>query len=165
VLWLSLFAFALLILGAEELSWGQRLFNIETPQSIANSNFQGEFNLHNSKWIQSHNNAFSVYLTKLLVMYLIIVPIFLRAFPTLHRFVKKFSLPTPTLAIALTTLIAKLINNQTYKSIYGSTEVADILSLGETYESILELSLCWVAWNYMGYIRQKKSITAELKSH
>jgi hypothetical protein len=31
----------------EEISWGQRIFGIETPESIAQKNIQGEINLHN----------------------------------------------------------------------------------------------------------------------
>ncbi|MCB0393373.1 MAG: hypothetical protein KDD25_02365 [Bdellovibrionales bacterium] len=31
----------------EEISWGQRIFNISTPDSMKEMNIQGEFNLHN----------------------------------------------------------------------------------------------------------------------
>lgn len=33
--------------SGEEISWGQRIFGIETPQSIQKINIQGEINLHN----------------------------------------------------------------------------------------------------------------------
>lgn len=43
----------------EEISWGQRIFGIETPTVIANVNRQEEINIHNLDWFQgtdkSHN--------------------------------------------------------------------------------------------------------------
>jgi hypothetical protein len=45
-LWLVLAA-GLFIVAMEEISWGQRLLGIETPESIAAINVQGELTLHN----------------------------------------------------------------------------------------------------------------------
>lgn len=39
-------AFCLLI-AAEEISWGQRIFNIETPDYVSEINWQNELNIHN----------------------------------------------------------------------------------------------------------------------
>jgi hypothetical protein len=39
----------LLGVAGEEVSWGQRLLNFETPEAIAQQNRQGEINLHNSE--------------------------------------------------------------------------------------------------------------------
>ncbi len=44
----------MMFMGLEEISYGQRIFGIETPQEIASDNTQGELNLHNLsslKWI------------------------------------------------------------------------------------------------------------------
>jgi hypothetical protein len=39
---------AMFFLGfGEEISWGQRVFNFETPERVLNVNVQNEFNLHN----------------------------------------------------------------------------------------------------------------------
>jgi len=38
---------ALFVIGMEEISWGQRLFGFSTPESLAEMNWQSEFNLHN----------------------------------------------------------------------------------------------------------------------
>lgn len=48
--WFVLFVLSsvgLFILGGEEVSWGQRIFNIQTPESIAEKNYQNEITLHN----------------------------------------------------------------------------------------------------------------------
>lgn len=49
---LTLFAAAglgllLLVIGMEEISWGQRLFGFATPEGLSEANWQHEFNLHN----------------------------------------------------------------------------------------------------------------------
>lgn len=44
---LAAVAFGLLVLGMEEISWGQRIFGFATPTALASANTQGEANLHN----------------------------------------------------------------------------------------------------------------------
>ena len=52
--------------GGEEISWGQRIFNIAEPQTLAQQNTQGELNIHNlgvfenSKLLKA-DNIFSVF--------------------------------------------------------------------------------------------------------
>lgn len=52
-LYLILFA-GLLFVSIEEISWGQRIFNIETPQYLNNKNSQNEITIHNLKPVQAH---------------------------------------------------------------------------------------------------------------
>lgn len=40
-----------MLVGAEEISWGQRIFQFETPAIIAEQNRQNEINLHNSELV------------------------------------------------------------------------------------------------------------------
>lgn len=49
-LWCGL-AVALVLAAFEEISWGQRLFGVQTPELLA-SNVQHEMNLHNMPWAQ-----------------------------------------------------------------------------------------------------------------
>ena len=41
----------------EEISWGQRVFNIETPDMIAKVNLQHEINLHNFEWFEGNDRS------------------------------------------------------------------------------------------------------------
>jgi hypothetical protein len=50
VLWVGL-ALLLVLAGLEEISWGQRLFGVQTPDLFA-SNVQNEMNLHNLPLVQ-----------------------------------------------------------------------------------------------------------------
>ena len=46
-IWCAVLAVLLALIGFEEISWGQRIFGIETPEWLAERNQQGETNLHN----------------------------------------------------------------------------------------------------------------------
>ena len=48
----------MLIIGMEEISWGQQLFGFETPYSMKTMNVQGETNLHNMQALQGHSEWF-----------------------------------------------------------------------------------------------------------
>ena len=50
---LSAFSF---IIGMEEMSWGQMIFNWKTPSQLALINDQGETNLHNIEFISTHTD-------------------------------------------------------------------------------------------------------------
>ena len=50
---LSTFSF---IIGMEEMSWGQMIFNWKTPSQLALINDQGETNLHNIEFISTHTD-------------------------------------------------------------------------------------------------------------
>lgn len=46
-IFISFTAVLFLLFAMEEISWGQRIFSIETPETIKELNYQDEFNLHN----------------------------------------------------------------------------------------------------------------------
>ncbi len=47
LIFLSVFGLLLLLVGAEEIAWGQNYFNFETPESLKAINKQGETTIHN----------------------------------------------------------------------------------------------------------------------
>lgn len=53
--WCLFFAVLLFFVGGEEISWGQRIFGIVTPDTLETVNVQGEFNIHNINGI--HQNV------------------------------------------------------------------------------------------------------------
>jgi hypothetical protein len=48
-LWFILFL-GLFYIAMEEISWGQRILHIRTPEMFANINYKKEMNTHNTKW-------------------------------------------------------------------------------------------------------------------
>lgn len=87
-----------LFLGAgEEISWGQRIFGIQSPEYFKEHNTQQETNFHNlilggvriNRWI------FSFLLTAVLSLYLIVLPLLYRSKEWARRFVRFWGVPLP----------------------------------------------------------------------
>ncbi|MHB1147048.1 MAG: hypothetical protein ACYC01_05560 [Lutibacter sp.] len=81
--------------AGEEISWGQRIFNVESSQYFMENNAQGETNLHNLViWgIKINKAIFSQLLTGVLVIYLIITPFLYRKFDWVKKLANKFAVP------------------------------------------------------------------------
>ncbi|HEY9220193.1 MAG TPA: hypothetical protein VIO43_01310 [Lutibacter sp.] len=81
--------------AGEEISWGQRIFNIESSQYFIENNAQGETNLHNLVVEDTKINKliFSQLLTVVLVIYLIIAPFLYRKFDWVKKLANKFAVP------------------------------------------------------------------------
>jgi cell division protein FtsW (lipid II flippase) len=87
-----------LIFGAgEEISWGQRIFHIKSPEYFKEHNAQGETNIHNlvlggvrlNRWI------FSILLTIVLLIYIVLIPFLYRTKNWMRRFVNHWGIPLP----------------------------------------------------------------------
>ena len=84
------------IFGAgEEISWGQRIFNIESSEYFIENNAQAETNLHNLVVDGKKVNKiiFSQLLTAILVIYLIITPFLYRKFDWVKNLANLFAVP------------------------------------------------------------------------
>ncbi|MDF1518124.1 MAG: hypothetical protein P1P79_09270 [Lutibacter sp.] len=81
--------------AGEEISWGQRIFNVESSQYFIENNAQGESNLHNLVIEDTKINKliFSQLLTVVLVIYLFITPILYRKFDWVKNLANKFAVP------------------------------------------------------------------------
>lgn len=63
-------SFMFLFFGMEEISWGQRIFEWETPQSLSDLNFQNETNIHNI--LNPYFSMFYPFFNLLMCLFLII---------------------------------------------------------------------------------------------
>jgi len=92
-----LMGFVLFFGAGEEISWGQRLLGIQSPDYFKENNTQGETNFHNlvlggvriNRWI------FSFLLTAVLAVYIIIMPLLYRSKKWMQRFVTYCGIPLP----------------------------------------------------------------------
>ncbi len=102
--WLFLFTSVLLGLvlffgAGEEISWGQRILGIESPEYFKEKNLQGETNIHNlvlggvkiNRWI------FSFLLAAVLGTYLLLIPFLYRKKKWVQNFVHYWGMPLPKL--------------------------------------------------------------------
>lgn len=106
-------AAALFFFGfGEEISWGQRLFGIASPEFFLAHNGQSETNLHNLivADVSVNKLIFGKLLAILAVAYLVPLPVLYRRSPTARRWVNRHALPIPRvhhvwLALAMAAVI------------------------------------------------------------
>jgi hypothetical protein len=74
---LALYGLAFVFGAGEEVSWGQRLFGIETPEFFQERNAQGEITIHNLNWGEDHiaHTIFGNFLSIVLLTYLVVLPL------------------------------------------------------------------------------------------
>lgn len=98
ILWkLGVFLMASIFLfgAGEEISWGQRILNIESSEYFIDNNSQGETNFHNMVVDGKKVNKiiFSQLLTLVLVIYLLITPVLYRKFTSIKKMANLFAVP------------------------------------------------------------------------
>ena len=110
--------------AGEEISWGQRIFNVESSQYFIENNAQGETNLHNMVVGETKINKliFSQLLTVVLVIYLIITPFLYRKFEWIKNLANKFAVPIVqwhhTISFLTSTLLLVFISSNRKWEIY-----------------------------------------------
>jgi hypothetical protein len=106
----ALFVGSLIFLGfififgvGEELSWGQRVFGVETPEWLEKHNRQHELNVHNLMVgdISVNRVVFGTILTVMLTSYLFLLPWLAGRSTRIGRLVERLGLPLPSWMQAL----------------------------------------------------------------
>ncbi|MFN4315369.1 MAG: hypothetical protein ACK4E0_13800 [Chitinophagaceae bacterium] len=113
-------AFAALFLffaAGEEISWGQRIFGIESSEFFKENNKQGETNLHNLIVGGRNLNKiiFSIGLVAVMAIYLLIFPILYRRWPKFRQFADRSAIPIPqfyhVVCVATVFLLTEMIQH------------------------------------------------------
>jgi predicted tellurium resistance membrane protein TerC len=110
--------------AGEEISWGQRIFNVESSEYFKQNNAQQETNLHNMVVGETKINKliFSKILTIVLVIYLLILPFLYRSITSIKKLVDSFGVPIPqwkhTIAFLLATALIFLIPSEEKWELY-----------------------------------------------
>ena len=98
-MWLLFFyALALFLAAGEEISWGQRIFGIESPEFFLENNFQQETNLHNLVVGEEQlvKFWFGTLLTLFALLYLGILPWLHPLMGWVRRLMDVLAVPVPT---------------------------------------------------------------------
>lgn len=107
------FAIVFLFGAGEEISWGQRIFNFETPQNLKSINVQGEFTLHNIEVFNKRNmdgsakenwdRLLEIYFVFLLLsgFYGVVLPILVNHVTRISEITRRFKVPVPPLSIGV----------------------------------------------------------------
>lgn len=98
-IWAVLLALGTFVVAGEEISWGQRILDIGTPESFERSNVQGEINLHNLEGV--HGSVRAIGLMIVLVVF-IAMPVLHRLVPRVRALLDRFAVPVvPLWAVPL----------------------------------------------------------------
>jgi hypothetical protein len=119
---------ALFVFGAgEEISWGQRILGVESPEFFKANNAQQETNLHNLVVgeVKINRLVFGKILAVVVVTYVLILPVLYRRLDAVRRFVDGWAIPLPRwVHIGVYLLIAALA------TFIPSSRKGEILELG-----------------------------------
>lgn len=104
-------AAAILFFGmGEEISWGQRIFNIQTPEFFLAKNVQSETNLHNLEigGIRINKLIFGKVLAVVILTYLLL-PVWYQRSRAARQFLNRLAVPVPRLHQILAILAVVLV--------------------------------------------------------
>ena len=127
-----LFATAIFLFGAgEEISWGQRIFQIESPEFFVNSNSQQETNLHNLVIGETKINKiiFSKLLGVAVLSFLFVLPALWSSSPKIRNLAAQWAVPVPRWKQSLLYL--------------GLFVIASVISSSKRGE-LIEFAGCWM---------------------
>ena len=107
---LAIIGFSLFVAG-EEISWGQRIFDLETTEYFKENNDQEELNLHNLVVgdVKINKLFFGVILTTAILIYLIIIPLLYQKVPAARKLLESWYIPIPRVRHSAAYLVLLLI--------------------------------------------------------
>lgn len=119
LLFMVLFFFAF----GEEISWGQRIFNFEAPETLKELNVQGEFNLHNLEIFHGNTRdggekeglvallSMHRLFYAFLLSYLFVIPLCYNFSARIRTFLDKTAIPTPNIIFGVLFIFNMLYGN------------------------------------------------------
>lgn len=133
----------------EEISWGQRIFNFETPNIIKERNFQGEFNIHNLDILMGKDlpDTQKGALNKIGIgrifqafwfCYCILIPLFSRYIGVIFRQLKRINLPIIPIWLGIM-----------FMANYLLSRILVILISDNLFNWIIEIKECNVAFLFL----------------
>ena len=99
VLTFSFLSLVILFVAGEEISWGQRIFNIQSGEFFMQNNTQNETNLHNLQIgdIRINKLVFTQLSTLFFALYFLFSRLLCRKFNVLKKIIESFCIPLPKL--------------------------------------------------------------------
>lgn len=153
--WLALLlGLALLLMFLEEISWGQRLFAIATPDWLERLNLQQEMNLHNLKIFHPklEDNRLKRLWVLVSIGYLGLLPL-AALVPALRRALDRVGLPVASWQVAVAALAAYTLYKRAIPPLVAAGDLYAAHDSGEAIETTLELAYLALAletWRKVG---------------
>jgi hypothetical protein len=145
----------------EEISWGQRILGIETPESLEGINDQGETNLHNLSTSKT-NALFQLFW---LVMG-VLIPLASLYEPARRRLARLLPiLPVPLAIVFLANqAVVKLADElfEAHPDLYDGTVYTASYGLYEIKESVVQITFAAAFWLLYRRVRQERKAPAPI---
>ncbi len=163
-------AFVFLFGAGEEISWGQRIFQFETPDKIHEMNVQEEFNIHNLEIfnIKSKDGVRKTGIAKLFTMkqlflgsfllYLLIIPLLARNFSSFKELLNRIYIPIPAIGLG----ILFIINFGLYRIIRMIRPWDLQWGLTEVQEFNFSLLLFFLPFVWLGFRSTREASTHQM---
>jgi len=131
----------------EEISWGQRIFNFETPGLVKSVNAQGEFNLHNSFGFAADH----IFMAGV-ILYGVIMPVLACQSQFFHRLFDLTGLPIASLGLAAGFALASVFHDWTVYAVLPKK----VLNIAEARELLSALGFLILMIETRKYLRRNK---------
>jgi hypothetical protein len=167
---------ALFFAAGEEISWGQRLFNIETPEKFMENNVQDELTIHNLNLFSTVESSGKVKtgLEKLLTMnfmfriatilFGILLPFAVYHFSFIKKLTKRIKLPVPPISLGIFFLINWIIYRVLHSNILSPEYGFQYLNTAdEIMENIAAFILFMISIFFLHSGKQVNIIGADVK--
>jgi len=128
------FALVFLFGAGEEISWGERIFNLGTLDFFQKYNAQKERNLHNLVvyGVKINKLVFSKILGIVAVIYTILLPYLYRKKRGIKKFVDSLAIPIPMVHHVLSILLVLILIN-----LIPDSKIGELLEFGGSYIFVL----------------------------
>ncbi|CUH40104.1 hypothetical protein JSE7799_02833 [Jannaschia seosinensis] len=131
------------LMCGEEISWGQRIFGLETPEGLRAVNVQGEINLHNNfGYIADH-----LFILCFLI-WAALVPLSYHFVPPLRQMILRIGLPVPSAGLAIAMVMAGMMLDPVIYQVIPPLKTLRLAEARETLAAIAFLLLMWEVKKY-----------------
>jgi len=127
---LSFLAFCLFVFFGEEISWGQRIFGIETLNILADANVQNENNLHNL-----FGYLFPSLFLLAVIVYGFVFPFVAKSFRFMHQVFDLMGLPIASRGLAIGFISSVLFRDWTFEKLVSTSTSIPAAEIGEMFIS------------------------------
>ncbi len=140
------------LMFGEEISWGQRIFGIETPEGMSAINVQNEINIHNS-----FGYLFDHLFILCFFLWGVAVPVLDAAAPVFRGLFRSIGLPVPSRGLAIGMLLATLIQPVLVQPLFAQMPT---LRVAEARELVSALAFVLLMLEIRAFVTAPKAAVA-----
>ena len=131
--------------AGEELSWGHRIFNLESSEYFKEHNAQEELNLHNLTVgeVKINKLVFGVILTTAILVYMILVPLLYQKVAPFRSLIDAWFIPVPRVRHIMTYLLLLVAI-----SVIPASKNWELLEFGSV---LVFTTILWNPFNHQSY--------------